>query len=235
MDEVDSFREPYNNGELVASELRSPLAVRERCGQLLTRARAGRSDWFDVDGAAQGRLADAVCEALTGPRAILSRRMRPARIPPLPSCWRLLEAGGVDRRRQLDLLLAPLPPGERAHAWLDLATVLVLMQAMPDALGRDETPGAADAPPPAKARSLARRSPRRRMPTARPASPGRGLAEDSCRACARCSVTRALRPRASTWQGRSGRLEKSPAMKPWKVATARAAGPSSRCPLAASV
>ncbi len=155
MDEVDSFREPYNNGELVAGELRSPLAVRDRCGQLLARARAGRSDWFDLDPAAQDRLADAVCEALTGPRAILSRRLRPARIPPLPSCWRLLEAGGVDRRRQLDPLLAPLPPGERTHAWLDLATVLVLMQAMPDALGRNEAPGTADAPPPAKARSLA--------------------------------------------------------------------------------
>lgn len=155
MDEVDSFREPYNNGERVAAELRSPQAVRDRCGQLLARARAGHSDWFDLDAAAQARLTDAVCEALTGPRAILSRRMRPARIPPLPSCWRLLEVGGIDRRRQLDPLLAPLPPGERAHAWLDLATVLVLMQAMPDALERDEALGAADAPPPAKARSLA--------------------------------------------------------------------------------
>lgn len=155
MDEIDSFREPYNNGELVAAELRSPLAVRDRCGQLLARARAGRSDWFDLDAAAQDRLADAVIEALTGPRAILSRRRRPARIPPLPSCWRLLEAGGIDRRSQLDGLLAPLPPGERAHAWLDLATVLVLMQAMPDALGPGEASGPGTSLPPATARSLA--------------------------------------------------------------------------------
>lgn len=160
MDEVefDVFRNPHNNGELVANALRSPQAIRERCGQLLDRARAGRSDWFDVDESALSRLVAATCEALTGRQSVLARHLRPAARTlhlPLPSCWRLLEAGGVDRRGQLAAQLAHLPAGEQTHAWLDLATLLVLLEAVPDALGPAAEAATGLRAPSATVRSLA--------------------------------------------------------------------------------
>lgn len=105
--------------EEAASLLRSTATVRERCGQLLARARAGESGWFSVDDAALETAARAVVEA--------TRERYPRLHVPFHSRWRHLEAGGVDRRAELERLLAPLPPIRRTHALVDFTVVSVLL------------------------------------------------------------------------------------------------------------
>ena len=48
---------------------------------------------------------------------------------PYHSRWRHFEAGGVDRKSQLDKLLGDVPPSSRAHAMIDLTLVSVLLDA----------------------------------------------------------------------------------------------------------
>ncbi|HEX2545181.1 MAG TPA: URC4/urg3 family protein [Ramlibacter sp.] len=107
--------------EAAADALRSTHAIRERCGQLLARARAGGSAWFTVDDDAIGAAAREVAD-LT--------RKRFSRGPiPFHSRWRHLEAGGVDRRAQLESLLGDVPKAKRAEAMVDLTFISVLLDA----------------------------------------------------------------------------------------------------------
>ncbi|MBL0418931.1 URC4/urg3 family protein [Ramlibacter sp. AW1] len=108
------------NGESAAAELRTTHAVRQRCGQLLARARAGQG-WFEVN---DGALDDAAGLVVDTTR----RRFSNLHIP-LHSRWRHFEAGGVDRKLQLDRLLRHMQPPERAHSMIDLVTVSVLLDA----------------------------------------------------------------------------------------------------------
>ncbi len=117
----DTFIDERANGESTAAELRSTLAVRERCGQLLSRARHGESAWLQVDEAGLDEVSGRVVDAVRGLR---SRA-------PLHSHWRHLEAGGIDRRRQLDSLLAGMAPALRVQALLDLTVTSVLLAAAP--------------------------------------------------------------------------------------------------------
>ncbi len=99
--------------------LRSTATVRERAQGLLARARAGRSAFFAVDDAALAPTAALVAE--------VTRQRYPALEIPFHSRWRHFEAGGIDRRAQLD---ARLPDAaERARAQIDLAVVSVLLDA----------------------------------------------------------------------------------------------------------
>lgn len=109
------------NGERAAAELRTTLAVRERCGQLLARARSGGSAWFEVD---DGALDTAAREVVAA-----TRQRYPKLHIPLHSRWRHFEAGGVDRKGQLDKLLAGMPAASRAQSMLDLTVVSVLLDA----------------------------------------------------------------------------------------------------------
>ncbi len=111
----DEFVDPRANGELAATELRTTRAVRERCGQLLDRARLGHSAWFEVDEAALPALADRLAE--TAPHVERAHRGLPY------AFWRHLDAGLPRWRATLDPLTAALPPGEQAHAWVDLAAL----------------------------------------------------------------------------------------------------------------
>ncbi len=119
MTEEDVFIDARANSELAAEALRNPLAIRQRCGQLLRRARRGESRWFTLHEDALDTLASQI-------RAIYHRQSAGDALR-LPSFWRLLEAGGTDRRRHLQDLLAPWPVFEHAQAWLDLAMVGVLL------------------------------------------------------------------------------------------------------------
>ena len=110
-----------NAADEAASVLRSTATVRERCRQLLSRARHGESSWFIVD---EGFLEAAAREV-----ADVTRERYPRLHIPLHSRWRHFEAGGVDRKAQLDKLLAHLPPTARAHAMVDLTVVSVLLDA----------------------------------------------------------------------------------------------------------
>ena len=123
---TDAWRDAhFAGGNLEAVEaarlLRTTPAVRERCGQLLARARAGESAWFTVDDGALDRAADEVAQA--------TRTRFPKLHVPFHSRWRHFEAGGVDRRAELERLLGDVPRAVRAAAMVDLAFVSVLLDA----------------------------------------------------------------------------------------------------------
>lgn len=107
--------------EAAAEILRTTVAVRERAGQLLARARNGESPWFVVDDGCLETTAKEVADA--------TRRRYPRLHVPLHSRWRHFEAGGVDRKGQLEALLADLPLPSRGHAMVDLTVVSVLLDA----------------------------------------------------------------------------------------------------------
>ncbi len=104
-----------------AQLLRSTQAVRERSGQLLARARRGESRWFAVD--------DAFLETAAREVERVTRERYPKLHIPFHSRWRHFEAGGVDRRAQLEKLLGDAPPTVRAHAMVDLTCISVLLDA----------------------------------------------------------------------------------------------------------
>ncbi|GAS87370.1 URC4/urg3 family protein [Mycolicibacterium brisbanense] len=101
--------------------LRTTAAIRERAAVLLQRARAGRSPWFVVDDEALPRAAAEVA-------AVTRERYPDLRIP-YHSRWRHFEAGGVDRKAELDARLADLDPSARARTLIDLTVVSVLLDA----------------------------------------------------------------------------------------------------------
>ena len=107
--------------EAAASTLRSTATIRERCGQLLARARAGESKWFVVEDSAIPTAAREVAD--------LTRRRYPKGHIPFHSRWRHLEAGGVDRRAELEKLLGKVPPAVRGEALFDLTFISVLLDA----------------------------------------------------------------------------------------------------------
>ncbi|MES2787168.1 MAG: DUF1688 family protein [Pseudomonadota bacterium] len=104
-----------------AAALRTTAAIRERSRQLLTRARHGESSWFIVDDGFLGTAASAIVDA--------TRSRYPKLHVPVHSRWRHFEAGGIDRKAQLDRLMAGLSDGSRAHAMIDLTVISVLLDA----------------------------------------------------------------------------------------------------------
>lgn len=100
--------------------LRTTSAVRSRSAQLLERARSGSSRWFTVHDAGLLEAAEEVV-------AVTRTRYPDLRIP-YHSRWRQFEVGGVDRRAELDGLLAG-GQQERARAMVDLTVVSVLLDA----------------------------------------------------------------------------------------------------------
>ncbi|MCD6078980.1 MAG: hypothetical protein K0R89_2924 [Ramlibacter sp.] len=115
----------FVGGNLHADEaarvLRMTPTIRERCRQLLDRARAGDSAWFTVEDGALGGAAREVADA--------TRRRYPKLHIPFHSRWRHFEAGGVDRRAELERRLGDVPNAVRARAMVDLAFVSVLLDA----------------------------------------------------------------------------------------------------------
>jgi hypothetical protein len=104
-----------------AAALRTTAAVRERANFLLQRARAGESRWFEVGDAALQTCADEV--------VAVTRARYPDLTIPFHSRWRHFEAGGVDRKAELDARLATLDAPARARAMIDLVVVSVLLDA----------------------------------------------------------------------------------------------------------
>ena len=101
--------------------LRTTTAVRERCGQLLARARRGESQWWTVDD-------DKIAEAASAVTAATRERYPGLHIP-FHSRWRHFEAGGVDRKAELEQLLKGHDATVRAGAMVDLTVVSVLLDA----------------------------------------------------------------------------------------------------------
>ena len=104
-----------------AAALRTTAAIRERAQFLLSRARAGDSLWFSVDDDSLPAAAAEVADVTRG-------RYPDLRIP-YHSRWRHFEAGGVDRKAELDTRLAVEDAPAPARAMIDLAVVSVLLDA----------------------------------------------------------------------------------------------------------
>jgi len=103
------------------SLLRSPATIRERCGNVLAAADAGRTAHLAVD---RSKL-DA-CAAIV---ADVTRRRYPSLAIPYHSRWRHFEAGGIDRGAELDRALAGRSAHAAALARIDLAIASVLLDA----------------------------------------------------------------------------------------------------------
>ncbi len=101
--------------------LRDPGTVRLRCQAVLRAVENGVSPYFSVQRSALQPVAERV--------AALTLRRFPQLEIPYHSRWRHFEAGGVDRKAELDALLAGRSPGERARAHFDLTVVSVLLDA----------------------------------------------------------------------------------------------------------
>jgi hypothetical protein len=104
-----------------ATELQRPATIRERCANVLAAADAGLSRHFRVE---RGHL-----DAAASRVAAVTRLRYPSLDIPCHSRWRHFEAGGVDRRGELDRALAGHSAAARARARIDLAVVSVLLDA----------------------------------------------------------------------------------------------------------
>ncbi len=101
--------------------LRSPATIRERCGAILAAVERGDSTHFRVNRSALPAVADRV--------ATLTRERFPSLQVPLHSRWRHFEAGGVDRKGELDRALAERTQAAAARSRIDLTLVSVLLDA----------------------------------------------------------------------------------------------------------
>lgn len=101
--------------------LRAPATIRERCGRITAAVARGESLHFRLD---RARL-DAVAERV----ATLTRARFPDGAIPYHSRWRHFEAGGVDRKAELDARLAGRGVAAVARSRIDLALVSVLLDA----------------------------------------------------------------------------------------------------------
>ena len=101
--------------------LRDPATIRVRCAAVLKSVEDNNSANFRLDRDALGAVADRV--------AALTRRRYPDLRIPYHSRWRHFEAGGVDRKVELDALLQGRDRAERARVHFDLTVVSVLLDA----------------------------------------------------------------------------------------------------------
>jgi hypothetical protein len=101
--------------------LRDPATIRTRCAAVTAAVADGRSGWFTIDRAQLPVVAREV--------AALTRDRFPDLKIPYHSRWRHFEAGGADRKGELDALLAGRSVAEIARARIDLTVISVLLDA----------------------------------------------------------------------------------------------------------
>ncbi|HET9646119.1 MAG TPA: URC4/urg3 family protein [Burkholderiaceae bacterium] len=104
-----------------AAILRSPATIRERCRNIAAAVEAGESRHFRID---RSRLPD-VAERVV---RVTRQRYPDGRIP-LHSRWRHFEAGGVDRKSELDACIATRTTVGMARACVECVLVSVLLDA----------------------------------------------------------------------------------------------------------
>ncbi len=109
------------HGPDAASVLRNPATIRERCAAITRAVGEGRSSNFVLDRSRLDYVAQRV-EAVT-------RAAYPALEVPYHSRWRHFEVGGVDRKAEMDQLLAGRSVADMARARIDLTVVSVLLDA----------------------------------------------------------------------------------------------------------
>lgn len=101
--------------------LHDPATIRLRCASVLRAVEDNLSPSFRIDRGALPALADRV--------AALTRERFPTLDIPFHSRWRHFEAGGIDRKAEMDALLAGQDRLALARARFDLAVVSVLLDA----------------------------------------------------------------------------------------------------------
>jgi hypothetical protein len=104
-----------------AALLRSTATIRERCANILKAVEEDRSPHFTLHRHQLDEVARRVEQ--------VTRRQYPALRIPYHSRWRHFEAGGVDRKKELDTLLAGRDAASQARARIDLTLVSVLLDA----------------------------------------------------------------------------------------------------------
>jgi hypothetical protein len=105
----------------VLARLRDSATIRARCAQVTDAVRAGESPHFTLDDARVDEVADRI--------ATLTLQRFPALAIPYHSRWRHFEAGGVDRKLELDRRIGDRSQAAQARARIDLALVSVLLDA----------------------------------------------------------------------------------------------------------
>jgi Protein of unknown function (DUF1688) len=101
--------------------LRDPATIRARCAAIAAYVARGDSPHFGLDRTKLGEVAQRV--------ARLTRERFPDLAVPYHSRWRHFEAGGVDRKGELDARLAGRSHIALARARIDLTLVSVLLDA----------------------------------------------------------------------------------------------------------
>ena len=101
--------------------LRDPGTVRARCAAVLRAVESNVSEHFNVD---RGRLQPATDRVVS-----LTLKRYPDLRVPYHSRWRHFEAGGIQRKPQLDALLAGRSTVEAARVHFDLTVTSVLLDA----------------------------------------------------------------------------------------------------------
>lgn len=107
-----NFRDPIG-------ALREPATIRARCAAVTAAVEQGRSGHFKLD---RSRLPPLAQRAA----ALVDEQFGGLERPHLGQ-WHRFGAGGVDRKSELDALLAPRSPAERLRAQVDLTVVGVLL------------------------------------------------------------------------------------------------------------
>lgn len=101
--------------------LRTPATIRDRCASIAAAVTSGDSPHFTIDRSKLGAVAERV--------ARLTRTRYPDLAVPYHSRWRHFEAGGIDRKDELDRRLDWRSVEELTRARIDLTVVSVLLDA----------------------------------------------------------------------------------------------------------
>jgi len=107
--------------ETAIAYLRSPLAIRARCENVLEAGLAGKLAHFSVNLAALPAVVDEV--------VAVTRQQYPTLEIPVHGRMNHFRVGGRDRVAMLDKLIDSEAPDEKARIWIDLVTVSVLLDA----------------------------------------------------------------------------------------------------------
>jgi len=103
------------------TQIRDPATIRSRCASITQAVGDGRSAHFKLDRSRLGEVAARVEQ--------MTRAQYPDLRIPYHSRWRHFETGGVDRKAEMDALLAERNTAEQARARIDLSVVSVLLDA----------------------------------------------------------------------------------------------------------
>lgn len=120
-EDIDSQTDAVIDADAAVRLLRKPATIRERCASIAAVVTSGDSPHFTIDRAQLGAVAERV--------ARLTRTRYPGLEVPHHSRWRHFEAGGIDRKDELDRRLEGRSAEEITRARIDLTVVSVLLDA----------------------------------------------------------------------------------------------------------